>query len=62
MVEFGTLFICCAFCSVAGVLIGSWKSARECSKMAEMLHELYSRDKELLIKKIIELAEKGGAE
>lgn len=62
MVEFGTLFICCVCCLLAGVLIGCWKSARECSEMEERLRELYSRYIELLVKKIIELSKKGGAE
>jgi hypothetical protein len=47
---------------LAGVLIGSWKSARECSEMAEMLQKLYSRDIDLLVNKIIEIFKKGGAE
>lgn len=62
MVEFGTLFICCACCLLAGVLIGNWKSERECSEMAESLQKLYSKDIDLLVNKIIELNKKGGAE
>jgi hypothetical protein len=59
MISLGTLFICCSCCLIAGVLIGSWKSAQECSKMAEDLQKLYSKDINIIVNKILELRKKG---
>ena len=58
MFNLGTLVICCACCLFAGIMFGDWKSARECSKMAQDLAKIYSEDMEYLVNKIIELRNK----
>lgn len=56
MINSGTFVICCVCAWLLGWSMGTWKSVKDCTEHSERLFDLFSKDVNLLVDKVIAYA------